>query len=540
MMNKFIYVYLVLLFTYCYSLKSQSFSTTSGTLNIDVGTNYASCASPGTKSVSINVSGLSSLTSTLALGHINFSFGELDGGSGSLRISAYLRSPAGTCVNVFDGATPGLSTAYTGTLGVTMVSSTSCANTLNSANIPSSGNSTSLYQTGQYGIFSSGVNLTTTFSGQNPNGTWTLFFWESSADPVEFISATLVFGNPTVTDQTSVGDNCTNAVNWDGSPTCASTNTKTPSSNMPGWAGPGASTFGTFAGGATCAWNGSNDNDTWIRFTAQSNTVCVNVSGLDQTTQSIVVTDPNTDGDNNPCTGAGAGQYWQLVSCPRPAIYDATSGDDVSQNHCFTATPGQTYYLVVDGNGGAESPFFINGLLGTQIVLPIELVSFDYKCNNDNVQLNWATQSELNNDYFTVMASADANEWIEISKIKGAGNNNELKEYSYSVLSSYSNYKYFKLKQTDFDGKYTYSKIVYANCDDANPIDYYPNPFDDVLIIQLKHRDEALFKIYDNLGQLVYSGKLTKDANQIDLNSLAAGIYYLKLDSQKTYKLIKK
>jgi hypothetical protein len=176
----------------------------------------------------------------------------------------------------------------------------------------------------------------------------------------------------------------------------------------------------------------------------------------------------------------------------------------------------------------------------TCIILPIELISFDYKCNNDNIQLNWATQSELNNDYFTIMASSDGNEWIEISKIKGAGNSNELKEYSYSVPSSYSNYKYFKLKQTDFDGKYTYSKIVYANCDDANSIDYYPNPFDDVLTIQLKHRDEALFTIYDNLGQLVYSGKLTKDANQIDLNSLAAGIYYLQLDSQKTYKLIKK
>lgn len=543
MMNKFIYVYLVLLFTYCYSLKSQSFSTSlPGTVDL-TGAN-ATCATATTASspnrFSINVSGItSSLTSTMALGKIVITLdNSCTGSSANLNLlSIFLRSPNGTCVRIYAG---GLTNSASGIHVLSFVSNTSCANIPSTAN--SSGNSDASGNGGIYVAYdgASTVNLTTLFSGQNPNGTWSIFFAESTVSEPCLVSASLVFGNPTVTDQTSAGDNCTNAVNWDGSPTCASTNTKTPSSNMPGWAGPGASTFGTFAGGATCAWNGNNDNDTWIRFTAQSNTVCVNVSSLDQNTQSIVVTDSNIDGDNNPCTGSGGGQYWELVSCPRPSIYGSTAGSNANQNHCFIATPGQTYYLVVDGNGGAESPFFINGLLGTQIVLPIALLDFDFKCDKRNLHLNWSTQSELNNDYYTVMASTDGNEWVEVTKIIGAGNSNELRNYQYTLPSSLSDYVYYKLKQTDTDGKYTYSKIIYANCSEADVIDFFPNPFEDVLSFKLNHRDEAVVDVYDNLGQIVYTNKITESQTQVDLCQLASGVYYLKVNQNKSYKIIKK
>lgn len=542
-MNKCVYIYIVVLFSISYFIKSQSFSASlPGT--VDLTGAIATCATATTASspnrFSINVSGLSSsLTSTFTLGKIVITLdNSCTGSSANLNlVSIYLRSPNGTCVRIYAG---GLTTTATGTHVLSFVSNTSCANIPSSSN--GSGNSG---VTGNGGIYvaydgSSTVNLTTLFSGENPNGTWSIFFSESTTSEPCLVSANLVFGNPTVTDQTSTGDNCTNAITWDGSPTCASTNTKTASSNMPGWAGPGASTFGTFAGGASCAWNGSNDNDTWIRFTAQSNTVCVNVSSLDQSTQSIVVTDPNTDGDNNPCTGAGSGQYWQLVSCPRPSLYGSTAGSQANQNHCFSATPGQTYFLVVDGNGGAESPFFINGLLGTQFVLPVELSYFDFKCLDGVTKLNWSTQSELNNEYFTVMASTDGNEWIHVTKIKGAGNSNELRNYQYTLPSSLSDYTYYKLKQTDTDGKYTYSKIVYANCSEADVIDFYPNPFEDLLSFKLNHRDKAVVDVYDNLGQIVYTNTITNSQAQVDLSQLASGVYYLKVNQSKSYKIIKK
>jgi len=177
-------------------------------------------------------------------------------------------------------------------------------------------------QNSRYGIFSTTGNLATTFNGQNPNGVWTLYFNDgtSTGSPC-LTSASIVFGDITSTDQTTLGDNCVSAINWNGTPICAATNGKTSSSNMPGWQGPAASTFGTFQGGITCDWNAANNNDVWIKFTPTATNVCIAISGLVDNLQSVVVKDPNTDGDNNACTGASGGQYWQLVSCPRDNIF---------------------------------------------------------------------------------------------------------------------------------------------------------------------------------------------------------------------------
>lgn len=544
-----IYIWCISIICFSFNIQAQSFSTSSGTLDIYSGTNYSSCGSPGTKSISINVSGLSTLSSTNALGQIKLSFSDLDGtGGGSLRVSAYLKSPSGTCVKVFDGITPALSTAYSGTLGVTMTSSASCSNTLNTSNLPISGTSTSYNQSGQYGVFSTGNDLTGSYSGENPNGNWVLYFYTTSADPVEFLSGTLTFGNPTVSDQTSNGDNCTTAINWNGSPICASTNTKTASSNMPGWAGPGASSFGTFSGGVTCSWNGSNDNDTWIKFTAQSSTVCVNISGLDQSLQSVVVTDPNTDGDNNPCTGSGAGQYWQLVSCPDQTgtandIYTGTAGTQKDQNHCFTATPGQTYYLVIDGNGGAESPFFVNGLLGTAMVLPIELIDFtaQYSKSEALVYLKWQTSAEIQNDYFSIERSTDGVHWKEISRQKGAGTSNHWNSYMAYDANYEKGINYYRLKQTDYNKKASYSKIAYINAEENSQLySLYPNPNQGEFNLYSNSKNEHDdFVIVNMMGQVIQEGQLSSGINSVNIQEVPSGIYFIKISGQETIKLIK-
>jgi len=317
---------------------------------------------------------------------------------------------------------------------------------------------------------------------------------------------------------------------------------QTASSNLPGWAGPGSATFGTFAGGATCAWNASNDNDTWIKFTAQSTTVCINISGLDQNTQSIVVTDPNNDGDNNACTGAGAGQYWSLASCPRtsPALYGSTAGTDDNQNHCFTAIPGKTYYLVVDGNGGAESPFFVNGVLGTMFVLPVNLSDFSFTCFNNQIKLKWTTLSELNNDHFTVLGSSDGIEWVELDDILGAGSSNAINNYSYPVPFDYNQFKYFKLRQNDRNSMaISYSSILYVDCDKFEEIEFYPNPFVNELNFKVYSDGLINYEIVDLLGQSVSAGIISKQNTTILLDGLASDIYFLKINKSKTYKLIK-
>lgn len=370
-LNSILLVFFMLFFI---QAKSQKFNASTGIpLDLDVGTDYVSCASPGTKKIQFTVSGLPNLlnNTTNVLNLIKLTFGECPSGSSySMQLGAYLQSPSGKCVTIFNGGSTGgnLSTIASGVTQVGMVSSTNtCARTLNTANLnySLSGVSNTLDATGSGGYFNTGKNLADSFININPNGTWTLYWSEASSGSNApcVTGASLTFGNSQINDNAVNGESCVNAINYNGISMCVQTNGKDSSYNMPGWTGPGLSTFDP----AFCQWNGANNNDVWIKIKAQTTgNLCINISGLSQQLQSIVVTDRNLDGDNNPCTSSTTGgTYWNTVSCPYTTstgpIYGTTAGTTRNQTHCWSATAGTTYYLVVDGNDGVETPFYIYG-----------------------------------------------------------------------------------------------------------------------------------------------------------------------------------
>ncbi len=356
----------------------QSFSATIGS-TIDLTGANGSCATPGTSSpniIPITVSGVGTLSSSNAVTQIKVRLNNsCTGSSMNLNnLQCRLQSPNGTCVGVYSG---GLSTTATGTHDIMLVSSTSCLNDPNANGSNTAGVSES--SSSNYGFFNAQFNgtptdLTATFNGENADGTWRLVFSETTTSEPCLAAATIVFGNPTVDDQTPNGDNCIGAIVWDGGAICAATNGKTGSVLMPGsLTGPNGTSFGTI-GGVACNWNQANNNEVWLRFTPTSADVCISISGLDFSLQSVIVQDADEDGDNNPCTanpiGVSNDQRWNLISCPISSLYSTTAGTQKNQNHCFTAVVGQTYYLVVDGNGGAESPFYIGGVSGLPATEP--------------------------------------------------------------------------------------------------------------------------------------------------------------------------
>ncbi len=91
------------------------------------------------------------------------------------------------------------------------------------------------------------------------------------------------------------------------------------------------------------------------------------------------------------------------------------------------------------------------------IALPITLYYFNafHIDNIDNtIQIEWITHSEQNNDYFTVLKSYDGYEWFELCKVPGTGNSNMELSYSVRDTSPRSGVQYYKLRQTDYDGKW--------------------------------------------------------------------------------------
>ncbi len=92
--------------------------------------------------------------------------------------------------------------------------------------------------------------------------------------------------------------------------------------------------------------------------------------------------------------------------------------------------------------------------------LPIELKSFNVNLNNSIAKFSWITATETNNDYFTIEQSTDLQSWESIHTEQGAGNSSAELYYSAEKELNKIGIYYFRLKQTDYDGKFTYSKVV--------------------------------------------------------------------------------
>ena len=94
------------------------------------------------------------------------------------------------------------------------------------------------------------------------------------------------------------------------------------------------------------------------------------------------------------------------------------------------------------------------------VVLPISLISFEgVKLNRENL-ISWKTASEMNNAYFTVERSVDGKYFETLIHANGAGISTEIKSYSFTDKNFQMGINYYRLRQTDFNGEYSFSEIV--------------------------------------------------------------------------------
>jgi len=124
------------------------------------------------------------------------------------------------------------------------------------------------------------------------------------------------------------------------------------------------------------------------------------------------------------------------------------------------------------------SPFTFGSLTGSQ-ALPIELLDFKAILHENWVELLWATASEKNNDFFTVERSQDALTFEELLEMDGVGDSEEIVNYQASDEIPLPGLSFYRLKQTDFDGAFTYSHLVSVNnLNNFGPdeINIYPHP----------------------------------------------------------------
>ncbi len=167
--------------------------------------------------------------------------------------------------------------------------------------------------------------------------------------------------------------------------------------------------------------------------------------------------------------------------------------------------------------------------------LPVSLINFDLQTlNNQIIKLFWSTATEHNNDYFLVEKSDNAITWEALIKIKGNGNSTTIQNYYTIDFNPFIGSTYYRLKQMDLDGKFSYSKILTANVKNKSNIDIYPNPASEhISFSEIQNEIE----IYNSMGQIIIPKM--RNVKTIVTEHFIDGIYFIKTDKQN-YKFIVK
>lgn len=161
----------------------------------------------------------------------------------------------------------------------------------------------------------------------------------------------------------------------------------------------------------------------------------------------------------------------------------------------------------------------------SDVALPIELNFFNADCQDEKITFHWQTGSENNNDFFQIQRSRDLKNWDEVAMVDGAGNSTELVDYYFNLVSETA---YFRLVQTDFDGKSTMTNPIYIDCFKEG-INIAPNPFEKTLFIQVKNHllENAELKIISIDGRTVLLTHIQNSQLIINVEDLEPGTYQL-------------
>lgn len=167
-------------------------------------------------------------------------------------------------------------------------------------------------------------------------------------------------------------------------------------------------------------------------------------------------------------------------------------------------------------------------------MLPIELLSFAAETDrNGEVRLNWSTASESANAYFTVERSAHGTDWEAVMQMRGAGTTFQLTEYVALDRHPLPGLSYYRIQQTDFDGRSGYSDVrsVHNGASSAGGT-IFPNPFSERFTLSGETVTLADLHIQNSSGTDLTRAALLKrqDGNvlSVDLTGFPAGVYYLR------------
>lgn len=202
---------------------------------------------------------------------------------------------------------------------------------------------------------------------------------------------------------------------------------------------------------------------------------------------------------------------------------------------------GEVYVMMLDNWSSNTTPFALNWTLTNGATLdctpplPVTMSSFVNTCESGKTLLKWTTETENNNDYFSIEKSDEKFQFYEIGRVFGKGNSNVTNTYEFTDPFFNDKTSYYRIKQVDFNGEFMYHRIIASSC--------YKTEFEVVnqqlesnsmdLIINSVQDEKVTIQLFDIHGKLITESlqTLTQGNNKINLTNfnINSGIYMLNI-----------
>ncbi|MFY7964344.1 MAG: reprolysin-like metallopeptidase [Chitinophagaceae bacterium] len=178
--------------------------------------------------------------------------------------------------------------------------------------------------------------------------------------------------------------------------------------------------------------------------------------------------------------------------------------------------------------------------------VPVKWIDFTaQKQRNTAVKLNWLV-NEIDNHHYVIERSLDGDKFSAIGEVEASKEAGNEHSYSFLDINPFASKNYYRIKQFDKNGGYSYSKIVTVTMDESlGSWVVYPNPTTDkVNLFSNANYNNMQISIYDAIGKLVFTqvnGKVIKgEVVSVPLYNLAKGVYSIKVDANNAASTTKK
>lgn len=219
-------------------------------------------------------------------------------------------------------------------------------------------------------------------------------------------------------------------------------------------------------------------------------------------------------GDNSVYTGTRVGTKAALLA----AICNLSNWIS-NEDNTYDIAPGGTRFP------GADPQFTV------QASLPVVWGPVQATPLHQQVAISWITYDETNNNYFTIQHSSNGDEWSNIQQLPARGNEATGSTYVFTHTSPVTGVNYYRIRQTDKDGQFGYSKTVKATIEGQDELRLFPNPGKGTLILERKDGAKAQVNVLDLSGKIVHRQIISGIRVKLQTQLLPAGHYLVRIVS---------